>query len=217
MVRNSEIYDAVNDVKLCKRCEKTKPVSEFYRQPKNHDRYHSICKVCHAARREGNLAKRSAELAINPITEFRCRDCKLVKPIDQFGSDSKKAHCRKSRCKPCHAAYHRKLRKRLNQDPRYRAMIRQQERRRCVRRTAGITLDDYNALLASQGGVCAICGKPETTMRLGTLRELAVDHCHVTGKVRGLLCSQCNHGLGNYRDNPELLRKAAEYLECHNK
>lgn len=59
-----------------------------------------------------------------------------------------------------------------------------------------------------QGGACKICGEPCTSGR-----SLAVDHCHKTGRVRGLLCGQCNNGLGRFRDRPDLLLAAIAYLE----
>jgi hypothetical protein len=79
----------------------------------------------------------------------------------------------------------------------------------------GITLEQYNAMLAAQGGVCAICGGVNDMKdhRSGKLRNLSVDHCHSKGHVRKLLCQYCNQGLGNFRDDPKLLRKAAAYLE----
>jgi hypothetical protein len=76
----------------------------------------------------------------------------------------------------------------------------------------GLTIEDYEALLEEQKGVCKICEKPETK---GTGRDkgtLAVDHCHRTGKVRGLLCSSCNRGLGFFGDDLLLLNKAVDYL-----
>ena len=81
-------------------------------------------------------------------------------------------------------------------------------------RNFGITLTQYNDLLEKQNGVCCICGNPEVT-RLNhseIVRNLAVDHCHTTGKVRGLLCTACNQGLGNFRDNPDYLAKAISYV-----
>lgn len=72
----------------------------------------------------------------------------------------------------------------------------------------GITLQDYTKRLEHQKGCCAICGKYE-------VGNLSVDHNHSTGKVRGLLCQECNRGLGSFKDKPALLRKAAEYLESN--
>jgi hypothetical protein len=73
----------------------------------------------------------------------------------------------------------------------------------------GLTETTYQKLLASQGGVCAICKNPETIKN----RRLGVDHCHKSGKVRGLLCDSCNTGLGRFRDSVPLLRRAIRYLE----
>jgi hypothetical protein len=72
----------------------------------------------------------------------------------------------------------------------------------------GITLKDYNRLLDEQCGVCAGCGLSNPINR-----RLSVDHCHDTGKVRGLLCHHCNIGIGHLRHDPKLLRKMAEYCE----
>lgn len=83
-----------------------------------------------------------------------------------------------------------------------------------LKRTYGITVEEYSALLEGQGGVCAICGKEERAVKNNSVeyRNLAVDHCHTTGKVRGLLCTNCNQGLGNFMDNPAYLAKAISYL-----
>lgn len=72
----------------------------------------------------------------------------------------------------------------------------------------GLTREQYDAMLEAQGGTCAICRNPPTATRM-----LDVDHCHGTQKVRGLLCTSCNNGLGRFKDNPELLKRAAIYLE----
>lgn len=79
----------------------------------------------------------------------------------------------------------------------------------------GITEEEYNELHTKQGGVCAICGKPETMKQKGTLKHLAVDHDHETGKIRGLLCTKCNASIGQMYEDPILLRKAADYIEYH--
>lgn len=68
----------------------------------------------------------------------------------------------------------------------------------------------------AQGGVCAICGRPETCKHKdGRTRRLAVDHCHATGKVRALLCAACNNGIGRFEENIENIRRAIAYLEKH--
>lgn len=85
-----------------------------------------------------------------------------------------------------------------------------------LRKSLGIDLPQYSAMIEQQKGVCALCSLPETGKHPnGTTRMLAVDHCHQTGKIRALLCSHCNKALGGFKDSPQLLRKAAEYIEKH--
>lgn len=66
-----------------------------------------------------------------------------------------------------------------------------------------------------QCGVCAICKEPQSVLLKGELKRLAVDHCHKTKKIRGLLCDNCNKGLGLFKDKPELLNSASEYLRLN--
>jgi hypothetical protein len=78
-----------------------------------------------------------------------------------------------------------------------------------LRRTYGITVEQYDELLARQNGCCAVCLKPEETFTV----RLAVDHDHATREIRGLLCRYCNHRLvGRHRDS-NLLRRIADYIE----
>lgn len=84
-----------------------------------------------------------------------------------------------------------------------------------LRSSFGIGLAEYSAMVAAQDNKCAICGNPETEMRKGVVKALAVDHDHVTGAIRGLLCVRCNTGIGKLRDDPETLRAAADYIERH--
>lgn len=89
----------------------------------------------------------------------------------------------------------------------YRAAARARNRRSNMKNKYGITEEQYSELLNKQGHVCAICGcnKPES-------REWAIDHCHITNKVRGILCHQCNTAIGLMQDNVEILSAAIDYL-----
>ena len=78
------------------------------------------------------------------------------------------------------------------------------------RKAYGITLAARNDMEMAQGHRCAICRKPSAGKR-----PLGIDHCHTTGRVRALLCTHCNRGLGGFYDSPGLLRDAADYLEKH--
>lgn len=83
-----------------------------------------------------------------------------------------------------------------------------------LKKRYGITLEEFNSILESQNHSCAICKTPtgEFSKQLGKERNLAVDHCHNTGKVRGILCYRCNMGLGYFNDNPMSLEQAINYL-----
>ena len=86
------------------------------------------------------------------------------------------------------------------------------------RRQYGIGWEDYQRMLTEQGGVCAICGGAESrfvTAKTRKLRNLCVDHDHETNAVRGLLCGDCNVGLGAFKDNPTTILRAIGYLRQH--
>lgn len=119
-----------------------------------------------------------------PVAEEtrRCTECREVLPIESFALSGRKG--RRWDCKKC-----RKIRR--AREPR-RIKTPQERRRDRLREKFGITVEQYDRMLAAQDGACAICGKPPTRI------ALAVDHCHETGVVRALLCTTCNTMLGAY-------------------
>lgn len=82
-------------------------------------------------------------------------------------------------------------------------------------RKYSLTVGEYEAMLAEQDGKCHLCGEAPDPDGIKAASRLHVDHDHVTGKVRRLLCNRCNMGLGYLRDNPKLMRLAADYVEAH--
>jgi hypothetical protein len=86
------------------------------------------------------------------------------------------------------------------------------EKGRALRESFNISLDQYLEMHDRQGGKCAICGQPEMQMRNGKIKALAVDHNHKTGAIRGLLCSDCNTGIGKLKDDVKVLQSAIRYL-----
>lgn len=84
-----------------------------------------------------------------------------------------------------------------------------------LRKRYGITLQWYQEQLAKQDGKCAICKQAETVVIKGKLIMMPVDHCHETGKTRGLLCTKCNRALGLFGDDIDRLRAAVTYLESY--
>jgi hypothetical protein len=94
----------------------------------------------------------------------------------------------------------------------WRAVKPDYERHRHLKRTYGLHPGQKEQMLASQNGQCAICKVSEP----GSKKGWSVDHDHATGKVRSILCHHCNLVLGNAKDDPSLLREAANYIEAHN-
>jgi len=129
-----------------------------------------------------------------------CGTCREPKPVTDFYRIAKGVDYWRSDCKDC-----QKTKRRLT----YRADL--------LRREYGVTLAQYDEMLARQGGLCAICRKPETTRRSsGEVLPLAVDHDHATGGVRGLLCMRCNLLTGVFEGHPDCDRIEAmieTYLE----
>jgi len=78
-----------------------------------------------------------------------------------------------------------------------------------------LSVEEYAWLVYNSKGLCSICGKPETVLSRNRdwVKELSVDHCHETGKIRGLLCHSCNTGLGSFKDSVALMKAAITYLE----
>lgn len=123
-----------------------------------------------------------------------CKKCGENKPLDDFYVNKQMRSGRVNQCKACVSK-------------RYRETTTRQ-REHWLRRNYQLTTDEYDEMLASQNGVCAICHEKCTNGR-----RLAVDHDHRTGKVRGLLCSKCNTALGGFRESEDLLQKAIRYLQ----
>jgi hypothetical protein len=94
---------------------------------------------------------------------------------------------------------------------------RHRERRLAVQRMYNYkcTPEAYQMMVEAQGGKCAICNSPEVTTHKGRLRQLSVDHDHLTGRIRALLCGACNTGLGSLQHDPTFLEAAIAYLDAH--
>lgn len=99
----------------------------------------------------------------------------------------------------------------------HREQSRVRSRAKTLLKEYGITVPQYEAMVAAQDGRCAICRKLETVTdpRYGQIRLLAVDHCHITGGVRGLLCSRCNMALGMFGDDLDRIMAVAAYLKLY--
>lgn len=137
-----------------------------------------------------------------------CAGCKAEKPTTEFYRAAHGMPGFRPYCKPCHAAKRRANYEAAGGvDASYEQLLR---------REYGITLADYNAQLRRQAHRCAVCRRPETVVskRTGKLRRLAVDHDHVTGRLRGLLCHRCNILVWAMEDNHTTLHAIGAYVEA---
>ena len=138
----------------------------------------------------------------------RCPDCDTKKPASEYYVDRKRADALHTYCKACcrlraaqaYARADKTERTRLHRE--WVRVNREHVRNYKTALALGVTVAEIEAIRAT--GKCAICGTAET---------LRVDHCHVSGSLRGLLCDSCNKGLGFFRDDPARLRAALRYLE----
>ena len=116
-----------------------------------------------------------------------------------------------------HAQYYQENKEKLKQASRDHFIgYKVKHRENTLKRKYGIDNIQYEKLFSEQRGLCAICLRSEITKhQSGTIRRLAVDHDHETGKIRGLLCSKCNNAIGYLEDNVEFLDRAKKYLQKH--
>lgn len=144
--------------------------------------------------------KMYAELCYNDDMKT-CSKCKKEKSLSEFKKDNRVKSGFQAACKPCVYS----TRKRNHE------AYRKTERRRELKKY-GLTLEQYDHMRELQNYRCSICDKHESK---GYRAKLFIDHCHVTGKVRELLCDKCNSGLGSFLDNPRLTDRATSYLKRH--
>lgn len=198
--------------KWCCKCKKVKLLEAFQNHRTTRDGKKPRRKAC---------ATRRKNYSPQPHGEKKCYICQTVKDYSFFGTDASSRDGYAYECKDCKNQRMGQYKSMLTWATRTRQKPSQQQepvkRRRTwrarTRRSKSwgtkLTPHDYTAKYNEQNGACAIGGMPETVNSVA----LAIDHDHATGAIRGLLCRRCNTGLGLFRDNPDLLRKAAAYLE----
>lgn len=147
-----------------------------------------------------------------------CRLCGEEKPISRYSwrSDSGKY---RTECKDCLNMIRRSSPSYQQWHKNNPDRVRKLNKKHGLRRTCGISLELYELTKESQGNKCAICGNEETSFnkKLGKVMDLHADHDHVTGEFRELLCSNCNRGLGCFKDNVDFLKSAINYIVKHTK
>ncbi|MET9337875.1 endonuclease domain-containing protein [Nonomuraea sp. NPDC003804] len=187
--------------KRCPDCGETKAVSEFGRNKRMADGLARYCKPCFRVRDARSYRKRKTEQGkvvrervAAPEGHKFCPRCQEIKSHAEFGRNRSQKDGLADYCKPCHTQAMREIKiKNYGSERNYH-----------LKRRYGITEDDYERMLARQGGLCAICQVVPGTH---------VDHCHASGLVRGVLCFNCNNALGHFQDDVVLMEVAAHYLD----
>ena len=151
-----------------------------------------------------------------------CYTCSKEKEDTEYHVDKTRKTGRKGSCKECLNSYNKSnysLEKGRAKNKRWRELNKNKTkmfyRKWALKRQYGITLEEYDDMLKKQQGLCYLCGLPETASKATKdgVKNLAVDHCHKTGKVRKLLCTKCNTAIGLLNDDIGLVKRLAQYLE----
>ncbi|MEV6294047.1 endonuclease VII domain-containing protein [Streptomyces sp. NPDC051896] len=176
--------------KQCTKCARELPLAAFARDKNRRDGLQAHCRECvaeysaaHYRRRREAMGKPGRDKVEVPAGHQLCRMCGEVKPHSEWHRNATASDGLSTRCKACRAA---------------------EGRAHHLKRNYGLTETERDAMVASQYGLCAICLAAPPAH---------VDHCHKTGRVRGVLCFNCNSAIGKLRDDPGAARRAAAYLE----
>lgn len=215
--------------KKCVRCKKTKEVGDFYKSKYSKDGFFHYCKECDNTRKTNLLRKKSLNKAIFNKKKARywtllsrenlsnglkyCPCCEKVLDILDFYKNKASRDGLDSHCIECKKIMSRLQTEKSKHKTHLRYLKRKEEQKnKKLQKKYGISLNKYNEMLVSQNYKCEIC--EATVEENGKL--LAVDHSHVTNKVRGLLCNNCNVAIGFIKDDKEKAIKLAKYIEKYN-
>lgn len=204
--------------KRCTICGETKLYEYFSKNIKSPNGHRPDCKQCCKLSLETRINMRKESLA--KISTKLCKKCGKEKNKDNFHSRCDGRIKLAPYCKPCqkivakankakHNHYKDYELKRTVENPERRAKEHFKSK---VKQNYGINYEEYEELLKKHNYKCAICQSNSSENN----KKLHLDHCHETGKIRGFLCRACNHGLGNFKDDIDLLEKAKEYLTSEN-
>lgn len=221
--------------KICTKCLEIKPVTDFGANKQSPSGLTSYCKPCLAIKAREMRAtpegkKRHYESTVrwvekindaespylNPVQVKLCLRCREEKTLNLFPKNRRTKHGRGTYCLVCSADVVRARRQteegaqaHRESSKRWREANNERHKDNNANWRYGLTHGEYDAMLAAQSGKCAICKTTEPGT--GVVR-FAIDHCHTSGKIRGLLCSNCNRGLGYFKDDPARIRRAIDYV-----
>jgi hypothetical protein len=177
--------------KCCTKCKNLYPATNdyFYNNIRCVDGFYSWCKECYRQSRKTPKAREYAKQWYNDNLKNNLKFKEEQRQRNKIDYQIKKEEKKK-----------------------YRESRKEENKENQLKIKFGINLEEYNNILEKQNHCCDVCGLHKSNFT----RQLAVDHCHTTGKIRGLLCSHCNLGLGKFKDNINYLQSAINYLQKHN-
>lgn len=191
-----------NSCKTCTKCKEPKPLTAFGKSKQTDDGLLRQCKKCTSERARLNYFRQKQEKQSRILpAEKRCSVCESTKPSSEFYRRAGNKDGLNRWCKACSYAFKQTSRN------------RDKERTWEYARKFGITPHDYDRIAEMQGYKCAVCKRRDSGSKHKT--RLSVDHNHITGQVRGLLCDGCNRGIGLLGDDVERLQAAVEYLKAY--
>lgn len=174
--------------KVCSKCQEEKDI-EFFEFRSDTKKYRNQCKKCN---KNYTITLQEKKKIIDSLLENNLKEyskCFSIKNINLFNNDKTTYTGKTSNCKSCISKKYTK----------------EENRKFAYKTRYGIELEEYNQRYSNQEGKCKICDT--------SLDQLVVDHCHLNGHVRGLLCGHCNTGLGFFKDNINNLLQAIKYLK----
>ena len=198
----------VERIKKCEKCGDDKPLSSFHRSSRRLDGRSLWCIPCANERvryyRDATRRAAPVEIVADERIQFsgrvrECKVCREFKPLELFPKGKGHREGRIWKCAACYAAVQMAAKERYRVDNR--------EKRRA--RRVNTTVAQLQGMFFAQDGKCGIC---RSAMDYHG-KDAHADHCHKTGKFRGILCRACNHAIGLFKDDPTRLRSAAAYLE----
>lgn len=199
------------DFKVCTKCGSQKTAAEFGVRD---SKLRSECKKCSAS-----YAKEHRRfMEPRPAREDglkRCSKCREQKPRTEFSAYKWTSDGRQSYCKKCAIVKSKMYKKRLQESGQWGAFSKRYTRKSRLKKRYGIKPEQYTAMMDSQDGKCAICGRDRSEIvRNGKTERmhLSVDHCHETKEIRGLLCTRCNGLVGRVEANMNIMVRLFDYL-----
>lgn len=206
-------------IKECSRCHEEKELNLFYKNRRGKNGVDPHCKKCDNNRKTSYLREKSRKLGKKERVYTlisrelfskglkKCPGCKEIKTLESFYKSEGSHNGYASHCIICSTQVVGSRPNLKEERRRYYGKYKETQFLCKLKREFNLSGEEYYRYLNEQNGVCAICNKKEDNKRL------AVDHCHKTGKIRGLLCTRCNPALGFLQDNIEIAKNLVLYLE----